>query len=78
MDKKKRNPRYFAKSNRIKIDYFQLHISGYVTNKTLPFINTRIHAKIQTKYQDSWCQELVGVFLTSKNYLILIQEKKDK
>ena len=27
-------------------------ITGYVTNKTLPFINTRIHAKIQKKYQD--------------------------
>jgi hypothetical protein len=27
-------------------------VSGYVTNKTLPFINTRIHAKIQKKYQD--------------------------
>ena len=25
-----------------------------------------------------WCQELVGTFLTSKNYLILIHEKKDK
>ena len=24
-------------------------INGYVTNKTLPFINTRIHAKIQKK-----------------------------
>jgi hypothetical protein len=25
-----------------------------------------------------WCQELVGVFLTSKNYLILIHESKDR
>jgi hypothetical protein len=24
-------------------------INGYATNKTLPFINTRIHAKIQKK-----------------------------
>jgi len=26
-----------------------LLVSGYVTNKTLPFINARIHAKIQKK-----------------------------
>jgi len=25
--------------------------NGYVTNKTLPFINTRIHDKIQKIYQ---------------------------
>ena len=25
-----------------------------------------------------WCQELVGVFLTSKKYLVLINKKKDK
>jgi len=26
-----------------------LPVKGYVTNKTLPFINTRIYAKIQKK-----------------------------
>jgi hypothetical protein len=33
---------------------------------------------MQIASEKGWCQELVGVFLTSKNYLILIHEKKDR
>ena len=32
--------------------------NGYVTNKTLPFINTRIHAKIEKIYQKRYLPSL--------------------
>lgn len=32
--------------------------NGYVTNKTLPFINTRIHAKIEKIYQKRYLSSL--------------------
>ena len=36
------------------------------------------HVLAQYQIKKCWCQELVGVFLTSKNYLILIHKKKDR
>jgi len=52
----------------------QLELSDALIND----IVLRDNDLVKLKKIISWCQELVGTFLTSKNYLILIHEKKDR